>query len=60
MAGRVSGPRVRSTGTYLAVLRRLPTTAERTDGEGRLVAGQPLSDLAGLLFGSSEYRARFT
>lgn len=55
-----SGPRVRATGTYLAIVRRLPSEGARRDWEARLWAGQPVSGLAGALFGSAEYRARFS
>ncbi len=54
-----SGPRVRVTATYLALLRRLPTAGPRADWEARLRAGQPLSGLTGALFGLSAYRSRF-
>lgn len=55
-----AGPRVRVTGTYLAILRRLPATGARLDWEARLAAGQPISGLTGSLFASGEYAARFS
>ena len=54
-----TGPRIRITGAYLAVLRRLPSSGALADWERRIWAGQSLSGLTGSLFGSSEYRSRF-
>lgn len=54
-----SGPQVRVTESYLAVLRRLPSSGVLADWKARLDAGQPISGLTGSLFGSAEYRSRF-
>lgn len=54
-----SWQRVKVAGATLALLRRLPTTAELDGWEARMWAGEPTTALTGWLFTSEEHAARF-
>lgn len=55
-----SGRQVQITSAYLAILRTGPSAGALADWTRRLDGGAPFSDLAGGLFQTGTYRARFS